>query len=339
MGRTLPTQTEVAARAGVSAATVSKVLNGHKDVAAATRARVYQAIESMGYRSPSARAHAAQLPQVLAFADGIATAYTATLLDGVISAGQSLGVDIVVRFGARPAAGDPATSRTLPLGCIGIVAITYGMRSVDGLEAPANLPVVVIDPSTTQPEHWMTIASTNWAGAKAATEHLIDLGHRRIGWLGGPTESVASSDRLHGYRAALQSAGLPLDEEIEVNGDFSVDFGRTAARSLLSREPRPSALVAANDEIAIGAIEAARSMGLGIPDDVSVVGYDGIPQASWSTPRLTTVQQPLTDMGRMAVRMIVDSARGVPPESRNIQLVTRLLQQESTSAPRVTAGA
>ena len=179
----------------------------------------------------------------------------------------------------------------------------------------------------------MTIGGTNWAGAKAATEHLIALGHRRIGWVGGPLESAASSDRLHGYRAALQSAGIPIDESVETNGEFTVDFGRWAAASLLTGDDRPTALVAANDEIAIGVIEAGRSLGLRVPDDLSVTGYDGIPQASWTTPRLTTVRQPLGDMGRMAIRMIVETARGNPPESPHIQLVTQLLVHDSTAAP------
>ncbi|KGM17712.1 LacI family DNA-binding transcriptional regulator [Actinotalea fermentans] len=328
-----PTLADVAAQANVSMATVSKVLNGHRDVAASTRARVIRAIDSVGYRNPAARAHAAQMPQVLVLTDGILTVYTATLLHGMVAAGRSQGADVVVRFGIGPHTDDDAPEKSLPLGCIGIVAITYGMRSIGLLEAQANLPVVVIDPSEVQPADWMTIGGTNWAGAKAATEHLIGLGHRRIGWVGGPPESEASTDRLHGYRAALQSAGIPLDDSIETNGDFSVEFGRSAAPPLLGLENRPTALVAANDEIAIGVIEAARSLGLRIPEDLSVTGYDGIPQASWTTPRLTTVFQPLADMGRMAVRMIVESARGNPPESRHIQLVTRLLVNESTAPP------
>ena len=329
----LPTLADVAAQANVSMATVSKVLNGHRDVAAATRARVLRAIESVGYRSPAARANAAQMPQVLVLTDGILTAYTGLLLHGMVAAGRANGADVVVRFGIGPNAEAVTPPKSLPFGCIGIVAITYGMRSIGLLETQAGLPVVVVDPSEAQPADWMTIAGTNWAGCKAATEHLIGLGHRRIGWIGGPPESEASTDRLHGYRAALQSAGIPLDESIETNGEFSVEFGQAAAPALLALDDRPTALVTANDEIAIGVIEAAHSLGLRVPQDLSVTGYDGIPQTSWTTPRLTTVFQPLADMGRMAVRMIVESARGNPPESRHIQLVTRLLVNESTAPP------
>lgn len=333
--RSRPTLAEVAAHAKVSQATASKVINGHRDVASSTRLRVLRAIESLGYQTPSERARTARLPQVLVLTDGILTVYTATLLHGMVAAGRDQGADIVVRFGSGPAA--PAPERALPLGCIGIVAITYGMRSIGLLEVRPDLPVVVVDPSEPQPADWMTIAGTNWAGAKAATEHLIGLGHRRIGWVGGPVESEASSDRLHGYRAALQSAGIPLDESIETNGEFTVEFGRSAAPQLLGLPNRPTALVAANDEIAIGVIEAARSLGLNVPDDLSVTGYDGIPQASWTTPRLTTVRQPLADMGRMAVRMILETSRGNPPESRHIQLVTHLLVHESSKAPASAA--
>lgn len=329
-----PALAHVAARANVSLATASKVINGHSDVAAATRERVLEAVRAVGYIPPSARGRSTQAPQVLALTDGIQTVYTASLLHGVVSGGRDYGADVVIRFGFGADAEHQAYEEALPPGCIGIVAITYGMRSVGLVGAQSTVPVVVIDPSDTQPPEWMTIGGTNWAGAKAATEHLVALGHRRIGWVGGPLESAASTDRLHGYRAALQSAEIPIDHSIEINGEFSVEFGRSGAPALLSLVRPPTAVVAANDEIAIGVIEAARAHGLSVPDDLSVIGYDGIPQASWTTPRLTTVRQPLADMGRMAIRMIVDTARGNPPESRNIQLVTQLLVHESTAPPR-----
>jgi LacI family transcriptional regulator len=138
----------------------------------------------------------------------------------------------------------------------------------------------------------------------------LEIGHRRIGWIGGPPENEASAERLHGYRAALQSRGIPLDESIERNGDFEFEFGRLAAGELLQLRERPTALVTANDEIAIGAMTAARHLGLRVPEELSVTGFDDTPQASWSTPELTSVRQPLADMGRMAVSMILDAMRG-----------------------------
>lgn len=328
-----PTLADVAARAEVSVATASKVINGRRDVAAGTRERVARAVKSLGYLAPSARGKAEHAPQVLVLADRIQTMYTATLVDGMIAACRDLGADVVVRFGFDPHTAHLAYEEALPPGCIGIVAITYGMRTIGLLGVEPSMPVVVIDPSETQPPGWMTIAGTNWAGAKAATEHLIALGHRRIGWVGGPLESAASSDRLDGYHAALQKAGIPIDESLETNGQFTVEFGRSGATALLAGADRPTALVAANDEIAIGAIEAARSLGMRVPEELSVTGYDGIPQASWTSPRLTTVHQPLADMGRLAIRMIVETARGTPPESPHIQLVTQLLVRDSTAAP------
>jgi len=332
-----PRLADVAVRAGVSVATASKVVNGRGDVSPSTRTRVLRAIESLGYRTPSARARADQTPLILTLTDGIETMYTATVLHGIVSAGEAQGADVVVRFGVGPSV-ENAPSRTaqdkmLPFGCIGIVAITYGMRRVSHLELGAQIPVVVIDPSEVRAADWMTIGATNWAGAKSATEHLITLGHRRIGWVGGAPASEASAERLHGYRAALQSANIPLDATIETNGDFSIEFGMAAGVPLLSSPTRPTAVVAANDEIAIGVIEAARSLGLRVPEDLSVTGFDDTPQASLTTPRLTTVRQPLADMGRMAVRVIVENARGVPPESRHIQLVTRLMARDSTAPP------
>lgn len=328
-----PTLADVAAIAKVSTTTASKAMHGYRDVAMDTRARVLAAVKEVGYVPPAARPDAAQVPQILVLTDGIETAYTATLLHGLVAGARDQGADIVVRFRFSSDTDHRAYEEALPPGCIGIVAITYGMRSVGLVEGRSSVPVVVIDPSDAQPPEWMTIGGTNWAGAKAVTEHLVGLGHRRIGWVGGPLESSASSDRLHGYRAALQNAGLPIDHTIEVNGDFTVKSGRSAATRLTAHSQPPTAIVAANDEIAIGVIESARAAGLHVPGDLSVTGYDGIPQASWTTPRLTTVRQPLVDMGRMATRMIVETAQGNPPESRNIQLVSQLVVHESTAPP------
>lgn len=175
--------------------------------------------------------------------------------------------------------------------------------------------MVAIDPWQDRSPHWITIGSTNWTGAKSATEHLLELGHRRIGWLGGPRGNEASAERLHGYTAALQSAAIPLDESIQRHGDFEFEFGRLSAIELLRLCDRQTALVAANDEIAIGAIDGARAIELSIPGDVSITGFDDTPQASWATPKLTSVRQPLADMGRMAVSMITETVRGGPPQS------------------------
>jgi LacI family transcriptional regulator len=342
------TLAQVAALAGVSIATASKVVNGRSDVSPATRIRVLEALSDTGYASPVARPGAngyrmlprsdqGHRPAILVLVPGIETMYSATVLHGVMAGGLTLGVEIVARFGPGTREGLVKSAvdavEELPSNSIGVIAVTH---AADGLRLPeeaAGMPVVVIDPFEEGQSHWITVGATNWTGAKSATDHLLEIGHRRIGWIGGPRGNEASAERLHGYRAALQSRGVALDESIERHGDFEFEFGRLAAGELLQLRKRPTALVTANDEIAIGAMTAARDLGLRVPEDVSVTGFDDTPQASWSTPKLTSVRQPLADMGRMAVSMILDAVRGTAPESRDIQLVTRLILRESTAPP------
>lgn len=330
-----PRLADVADRAGVSVATVSKVVNARTDVSPETRARVLAVLEESGYRSPVVR-NAGERPVVVALLDGIGTMYAATVLHGMVLGATANGVELVVRFAPttpdRAASAAPATA-TLPHGCVGIVAVTHGMRAVRTFDPHDRVPVVIIDPSETPPEEWLTLGATNWTGARVATEHLIALGHSRIAWVGGPTASLASDERLHGYRAALQFAGLEQPRGFEANDDFSVQAGHDIAARLLGSDDRPTAIVAANDEIAIGVIEAARELGLRVPEDISVTGFDDTPQATWTTPQLTSVRQPLADMGRMAIRMLLDNGATVGPDSHHLELTTKLMIRGSTAAP------
>ncbi|MET0885988.1 MAG: LacI family DNA-binding transcriptional regulator [Mycetocola sp.] len=336
MAENRPTLAEVARIAEVSVATASKVVNRRSDVSPTTRSRVLAAIQQTGYRSPVDREAPSPAPVIVALLAGIDTMYSATVLHGIVNGAAAHGVDVVVRFDLRDLAEGAGTSAPqnsgLPAGCIGFVAVTFGMRGLRLFNSRTSLPIVVIDPSEPQEDSWMTIGSTNWMGARAATDHLLELGHSRIGWIGGPGESGPSIERLHGYRAALQSAGIPLDATVETEGQFTLEYGRQTAIELLRLADPPTAFVAANDEIAIGAIQGAKSLGLEVPFDVSIVGFDDTPQAEWATPKLTSVRQPLADMGLMAVRLILDSSSGATPESRHIQLATRLMVRDSTSA-------
>lgn len=325
---------EIAEAAGVSAATVSKVVNKRSDVSPATRARVTEAIERMGYVSPVDRSATTGLPVIVALLAGLDTAYSATVLQGIINGGQAHGAEIVTRFGLRnPGGFTSRSSPSLPPGCVGIIAVTLGMRDLRLLHPHTSLPVVVVDPSEPRTDDWMTIGATNWIGAKTATEHLITLGHRSIGWIGGPAASEASVERRHGYRAALEGVGLHPRPDWVADADFTVEAGRAAATRMLQGPSAPTAIVAANDEIAIGVIAAARAMGSRVPEDLSVTGFDDTPQATWSTPQLTTIRQPLADMGKVAVSMILDTVSGRAPDSRHLQLATELVVRGSTAPP------
>ena len=164
--------------------------------------------------------------------------------------------------------------------------------------------------------------------------HLVDLGHRRIATITGPLELLSSRARLDGFRGALERSGIAVDEQLVRHGDFRVKAGYEQARSLLRLEDPPSAIFAGNDLSALGVLRAAREAGLRVPEDLSVVGFDDIPIAEWSTPSLTTVRQPLTEMAVMAVRTLLEGAGSGASPMRRIELATDLIVRESTASPR-----
>jgi LacI family transcriptional regulator len=193
-----------------------------------------------------------------------------------------------------------------------------------------NVPTVVIDPVGGPGLDVPTIGATNWAGGLAATEHLTSLGHRRIGFISGPPALLCSRARLDGYRAALEAAGIPMDEDLMRPGDFYHESGFTGTRDLMALPEPPTAIFAASDQMAFGVYEALRQRGLRVPDDVSVVGFDDLPEARWSSPPLTTVRQPLTEMGMLAARTVLRLARGEQPDSQRVELATHLVVRDST---------
>jgi LacI family transcriptional regulator len=179
----------------------------------------------------------------------------------------------------------------------------------------------------------ITVGSSNWAGARSATDHLITLGHRRIAWIGGPDASTAARDRFHGYRAALDSAGIDLDPTLVRSGRFDVGAGARHARDLLTTPRPPTAVMAADDELAVGVLATAHELGLPVPQQLSVVGFDDTPQAAWTTPPLTTVRQDLDGMGRLAVQTVLALSSGEHPPSRHIELATTLSVRGTTGPP------
>ncbi len=322
---------DVAHEAGVAMGTASKVLNGRPDVGTGTRNRVLEAARHLGYRPRSGSWPDEDSPtrSILAVLDGVTTMYSATVLDGIIDGARSMGLEVLIRSGVEGVAGD------LPHDCVGVVVVTVAATFVDdSAMARLRVPVVGIDPHQPTSREMMTVSATNWLGGRMATEHLIELGHQRIGWLGGFDNTAASRDRRDGYRAAILHAGLPLATELELSGSFSYESGLKNILELLALREPPTAVVAANDEIALGAMEGIRSLSKSVPGDISVVGFDDTPQAQWSTPQLTTVRQPLLDMGRIAVSMVLSAAGGGIVESKHVQVHTSLVTRSSTARPR-----
>ncbi|GAB3564482.1 LacI family DNA-binding transcriptional regulator [Spelaeicoccus albus] len=334
-----PTLMSVAQLAGVSTPTVSKVLNGRDDVAPGTRSRVRQALDELGYESPvQRRMHQTGPALVDLVFDGLKTPYSIELLRGII--GHSAGQDVeIVLSQVTPAqlrridTGEWA-ARVAGSGRKGLILVTSEVSESQLREFDRHgVPVVVIDPLNPPRTGLVSVGATNWAGGKAATEHLIGLGHTRIAHMGGPAAAECSQARLHGFFAAMMAHGIPVDSDYLTDGSFDTATGVRAMERLLELDTPPTAVFAGNDAIALGALQVARSRGVRVPADMSIVGFDGTHLAEHAVPPLTSVAQPLQDMGRTALRTIIRLAGGESLESYHVELATELVIRESTAAP------
>jgi LacI family transcriptional regulator len=331
------TLVDVAEAAGVTKGTVSKVLNHRSDVAADTRARVFAAADELGYRAPVSQWNVPRAQTVAAVVDALDSPYITNVLQGVLAAATAADTSLLVRIAPdRAVRGTRAAARAWvaeqeAAGVVGIVGLTLGTpTAVLEAAAEARIPFVMVDPVDLDDPDVVSVGSTNWAGGRTATEHLLALGHRRIAWVGGPETSAAARERFHGYRAALDSSGVDLEPALVRHGLFSVETGRTYGHELLSAARPPTAVITGDDEIAVGVLAAARELDVPVPARLSVVGFDDTPQAAWTSPPLTSVHQPLTGMGRVAVETVLTMAAGTEPASRYVQLATSLVVREST---------
>lgn len=331
------TLSDVAVAAGVSKATVSKALNGRDDVSAETRERVLDAVATIGYRPAPGPAQPHDRRTLAVVFDLPASPYILGVFQGSLAAATDERVDLLTRLAPeRDARTEPAVARDwvadlLALGVGGVVGLTLSRPgALIRAAADASLPFVMVDPVGTRDRRLVSVGSSNWDGARAATEHLLGLGHRRIGWIGGPEDSDAARERLYGYRAALDAAGIEPDPALVRCDQFTVDNGTRYAHELLTSADPPTAIMAADDEIAVGVLAAAHALGVPVPGRLSVSGFDDTPQAAWTTPPLTTVHQHLGDMGRMAVRTALAMTEGRHPASPRVELATSLTVRAST---------
>lgn len=336
-----PTLDTVAHAAGVSKATVSKVLNGRGDVSGATRARVQEAIASLGYVPSTGRRVRDTTPTVTVLFDAFVNLYSAQVLSGVVTAGLEQGVDVVVTHlagsgSAGPAALTPSWFRELAAkGHAGLIVVTTEVLPEQVRAcADAGLGLVAVDPVSIDPsttDQLVSVSATNWSGGLQATEHLLGLGHRRIGFAGGLPASRPAQQRLHGHLAALSSWNLKSDDALVQQVGFSHEDGRAMARSLLDLAEPPTAIVAGCDASALGVMEEARRRGLRLPEDLSIVGFDDTYAAAWTSPQLTTVRQPMREMGRVALRTLMLLSQGQRPETHHFELATTLVERSSTA--------
>lgn len=337
------TLADVAQLAGVSPTTASKVLNGRSDVGEKTRRRVLEVMAEIGYKPTAVRHEQPRDRTLVTVLDIVESRYAGTVLQGILVAATSAQAELLLHLPpGEPIRENHAAARAWvqerkASGVIGLIALAVAVPDpLLHATEDVGLPIVSIDPIDTSESRLVSIGSTNWAGGRSATDHVLKLGHRRIGWIGGPLGSAPSLERFHGYQAALDSAGITPDRALIRHEAFSVEAGHRHGLDLLSLDPRPTAIVAANDEIAVGVLTAAKELGVNVPGELSVTGFDDTPQTQWTTPRLTSVRQPLVGMGRMAVETVLGMADGIQPASRHLQLATTLSVRDSTGPAPVS---
>ncbi len=325
---------DVARAAGVSVSTVSRVLNDKDDVAPETYDRVRAVIQQLGYASSlaarSMRSHRTNVIGLIV--PDVADSFSIQVMKGVNQAIFKFDYDLIIYTSGsikkRSAAEREQYFVSLLNGSVtdGVIIVTPAATVFS-----TAAPVVTVDPNSICPECLMIMA-TNHAGAMAAMEHLIGLGHRRIGFISGRPDLQSAQRRLEGYQDALRQANIPLDPELIATGDFSIETGRLCARNLLSLSNPPTAIFAANDQSAIGTIEAACEMGLCVPEDLSVVGFDNIPEAAYFNPALTTVDQFIAEMGYVATEMLISLIQGESLGTDLYKMATRLVVRDSCRA-------
>ncbi|MBY8874161.1 LacI family DNA-binding transcriptional regulator [Micromonospora sp. PLK6-60] len=327
------TITAIAREAGVSVPTVSRVLNGRSDVAPGTRERVEELLRHHGYRRRGNRTVTRANLVDLVFND-LDSPWAVEIIRGVEDVAHRAGAGTVVSAIHRESTSTRQWLQNLRARATdGVIFVTSQLsQPVHAQLRRLNVPVVVVDPAGVPATDVPSVGATNWTGGLAATEHLLGLGHRRIGFVAGPANLLCSRARLDGYRAGLEAAGVPLDDRLVQPGDFYHASGFAAGSALLDLDDPPTAIFAASDQMAFGVYEAVRQRGSRVADDISVVGFDDLPEARWASPPLTTVRQPLAEMGRLAARTVLRLAQGEQIESPRVELATELVVRDS-SAP------
>lgn len=320
----------VAEKAGVSIATVSRVLNNSPKVKEETKAKVLRVIEELGYQpSASARGLALNRTEIIAliFPD-ISGPFYSEVIRGVESEASQHNYNLLI-YGTYGKARSARFLRLLPTRVDGLILMT---RSVEDEYIfylhRRQIPFVLLDREIDEIEA-DCVLTNNVEGAYRAVEHLLQHGYQQVAFISGPADSPDSNARLEGYRQALQNHGLPLLSPLVERGDFLQPGGYQAMSRLLDRADLPLAVFVANDEMAIGTIEAVRGRGLSVPDDVAIVGFDDIQMTPYVQPPLTTVRQPIRDFGVLAVQMLLRRINDPETKAETIVLPTQLIIRRS----------
>ena len=329
--------------AGVSRSTVSRVINDQTSVSPEVRERVHEVIERTGFiPNVAARSLASHRTGVIGLIipsqvhNLFEDPYFGRLIIGVSRASNRTGATLSLFVFETPEQEEDLYPRVVARGFVDGVILTAS-RMGDPLLANlvgGDLPFVMIG----RPDRTGDISyvdADNVGGARQAGMHLCNCGHRRIAFVGAPASTTAGIDRLNGFREGLAACGVPFDPDLHVDGDFSEDSGYQAMRRLIPN--RPDAVFVASDTMAVGALRALREAGIGVPDDIALVGFDGLPSGERSVPALTTVRQPISASGERAVELLLDLVRGTVSEPTAVVLPTELVVRDSCAGNRVMA--
>ncbi|MFF5496852.1 LacI family DNA-binding transcriptional regulator [Streptomyces aquilus] len=334
-----PTLAVVAREAGVSVPTASKVVNGREDVAPETRRRVTEALDRLGYvRRP--RFDATKPPGLVDLVvHSLVTSWSGAVLHGVEEAAHDAGLEVVVSAGlTRSRDGRPGRGWLDKLIARGSSGVLFDLAELTPSQyawlEQHRIPFVMIDPVLEPPPGVVSVGAANWQGGVSATEHLLGLGHERIAVIAGHRRRMCSGARVAGYRSALASAGVRQRAEYVRYAGFDEGEARRRTLELLDLPEPPTAVFVCSDRMALGVYEALAERGLRVPDDLSVVGFDDLPESRWLTPPLTTVRQPLSEMAATATRLLVRMMDGERPEGVRTELSTRLVERGSTGRVR-----
>ena len=329
------TLADVASQAGVSKMTVSKVINKKPGISETTRQRVMQAVDELGYTvHASARALAGGRTSTLGVVvSSLDSQYFSELMRGADMTARDAGLELLIS--TTRASHEHRNIGRLAHGLVDGLLMVFpaSLAPYERSLRTLNLPVVVIAPGlqeATEQQHFPSVDADHYSGARQAMQHLLSLGHRRIAFIGGPPHLTPSRERLRGYREGLLTASIAPDAALQVTSDFSQRSGFQAARKLLALAEPPTAIFAVNDVSAFGAIEAIKDAGLRVPDDISVIGFDNIPQASQVFPALTTIEQPLLEMGAAGTRQLLNLIQGVGAVTDRLIVPTELIVRAST---------
>jgi LacI family transcriptional regulator, galactose operon repressor len=326
---------DIAELAGVSIATVSRVVNGRGDVSDETRESVQRVVREHGYSTNrTARGLSGGRTGLVGVTlPMIDPAYFSLIVAGASDALYEQDRRIVLCPTAHEHDREVSLLERVMHGTTDGGLLVLPRESSEELQMLVDhgYRFVVVDPLVRVPARIPAVSAAHSSGADQAMRHLLGLGHRRIAAITGPKGWMATEERLRGYNAALAAAGELPDPQLVVESNFNVEGGLTAASHLLALPEPPTAIFAFNDQLAIGTMQAARARGLSVPDALSVVGFDDTAEAALVTPALTTVRQPLAEMGRIAVSLLGRLLENQRLEALHVELATRLVVRESTS--------